>query len=249
MQSHKTFGSYGRVCLMLLLALSLTPILARAQNSITGELKGTVTDNGTQGYNINFLSDGIRATAPRDFNSSNYYLPVDAISEVSINSGNAPAQYGNGLTSINVITKSGTNSFHGSAFEYVQNTAFNARGFYNQTGTKAVEHWNEYGGSVGGPIVKNKLFFFFAYQRNPSSTPVSGLWSYPTAAMEAGDFYGIQGATGKAFSATGQLLGTYRPRRRSCRPTSRHPRAGMDFGMPRPGRRGTRHSPNLPDHQ
>lgn len=167
--------------------------------------------NGTQGYNINFLSDGSAATAPRDFNSSNYYLPIDAISEVSVNSGNAPAQYGNGLTSINVITKSGTNTFHGSAYEYLQNTALNARGFYNQTGPKAVEHWNEYGGSVGGPIIKNKLFFFFAYQRNPSSTPVSGLWSYPTAAMQAGNFYGIPGATGKAFSPTGTLLGTYDP--------------------------------------
>jgi len=167
--------------------------------------------NGTQGYNINFLSDGSSATAPRDFNSSNFYLPVDAMSEVSINSGNAPAQYGNGLTSINVITKSGTNNFHGSAFEYDQNTALNARGFYNQTGPKAVEHWNQYGGSVGGPIVKNKLFFFFAYQRNPSSTPVSGLWSYPTAAMQAGDFYGIQGATGKAFGANGILPTPYDP--------------------------------------
>jgi outer membrane receptor for ferrienterochelin and colicin len=90
--------------------------------------------NGTQGYNINFLSDGSAATAPRDFNSSNYYPPVDTISEVSINSGNAPAQYGNGLTSINVITKSGTNQFHGSAYEYDQNTDLNARGFYNTTG-------------------------------------------------------------------------------------------------------------------
>jgi len=178
----------------------------------SGEATGQgVGVNGTQGYNINFLSDGSSATAPRDFNSSNFYLPVDAISEVSINSGNAPAQYGNGLTSINVITKSGTNTFHGSAFEYVQNTALNARGFYNQTGTKAVEHWNEYGGSVGGPIVKNKLFFFFAYQRNPSSTPVSGLWSYPTAAMEAGDFYGIQGSTGKAFGPNGILSTPYDP--------------------------------------
>jgi outer membrane receptor protein involved in Fe transport len=177
-----------------------------------GEATGQgVGINGTQGYNINFLSDGSAATAPRDYNSSNYYLPVDAISEVSINSGNAPAQYGNGLTSINVITKSGTNTFHGSAYEYDQNTALNARGFYNQTGPKAVEHWNEYGGSVGGPIKKNKLFFFFAYQRNPSSTPVSGLWSYPTASMQAGDFYGIAGATGKAFSPTGTLLGTYDP--------------------------------------
>ena len=167
--------------------------------------------NGTQGYNINFLSDGSAATAPRDFNGSNYYMPVDAIAEVSISSGNAPAQYGNGLTSINVLTKSGTNQFHGSLFEFDQNTALNSRGFYNATGTKSVEHWNEYGGSVGGPVIKNKLFFFFTYQRNPSSAPNSGLYSYPTAAMEAGDFYGISGSTGKDFSPSGTLLGTYDP--------------------------------------
>ena len=167
--------------------------------------------NGTQGYNINFLSDGSAATAPRDFNGSNYYMPVDAIAEVSISSGNAPAQYGNGLTSINVLTKSGTNQFHGSLFEFDQNTALNSRGFYNATGTKSVEHWNEYGGSVGGPVIKNKLFFFFTYQRNPSSAPNSGLYSYPTAAMEAGDFYGISGDTGKDFSSSGTLLGTYDP--------------------------------------
>lgn len=167
--------------------------------------------NGTQGYNINFLMDGSSATASRDFNGSNNFTPIDAIAEVSVNSGNAPAQYGNGLTSVNAITKSGTNQFHGSAFEYDQNTAFNARGFYNTTGTKSVEHWNEYGGTIGGPILKNKLFFFFAFQRNPSSTPTSGLYSYPTAAMEAGNFYGIPGATGSAFSPSGTLLGTYDP--------------------------------------
>jgi outer membrane receptor protein involved in Fe transport len=167
--------------------------------------------NGTQSYNVNFLIDGSAATAPRDFNSSNYYMPVDAMAEVSVSSSNAPAQYGNGLTSINVITKSGTNQFHGSAFEFDQNTALNARGFYNVTGPKAVEHWNQYGGSVGGPVKKNKLFFFFAYQRNPSSTPTSGLYSYPTAAMQAGDFYGIPGSTGSAFGPAGTLLGTYDP--------------------------------------
>jgi signal transduction histidine kinase len=60
-------------------------------------------------------------------------MPLDAIGEISVNSGNASAQYGNGLTSINVITKSGTNQWHGSAYEFIQNTAFNARGFFNQT--------------------------------------------------------------------------------------------------------------------
>ncbi len=179
----------------------------------TGGVSGQqVGVNGTQGYNVNFLTDGSGGTDPRDFNNSNNILPIDSIAEVSVNSGNAPAQYGNGLTSVNVITKSGTNQWHGSAFEYVQNTVFNARGFYNQTGTKAVEHWNNYGGSVGGPIKKDKLFFFFTYQRNPSSTPASGLYSYPTTAMEAGDFSAFSEAKNNPhFSSTGSLLGTMDP--------------------------------------
>ncbi|MGA1984627.1 MAG: carboxypeptidase regulatory-like domain-containing protein [Candidatus Sulfotelmatobacter sp.] len=173
-----------------------------------GEANGqAVGVNGTQSYNVMFLSDGGPATAPRDFNGSNYYMPVDAIGEVSVNSANAPPQYGGGLTSVNVITKSGTNQWHGSGYEYIQNTAFNSRGYFDPApDVKSVEHWNTYGGSIGGPIIKNKLFFFFLYQRNPSSSPTSGLYSYPTAAMEAGDFYGIPGATGTAFSAAGVLL-------------------------------------------
>ena len=170
----------------------------------------TAGANGTQGYNIMFLSDGGPATAPRDFNGSNFYMPVDAIEEVSINSANAPPEYGGGLTSVNVITKSGTNRWHGSLYDYVQNTVFNSRNYLDpEPDIKSVEHWNTYGGSVGGPILKNKLFFFFLYQRNPSSSPASGLYTYPTAAMEAGDFFGISGATGTAFNpATGQLLAT-----------------------------------------
>jgi len=177
-----------------------------------GEANGqAIGVNGTQSYNVMFLSDGGPGTAPRDFNGSNYYMPVDAIGEVSISSANAPPEYGSGLTSINVITKSGTNQWHGSAYEYIQNTALNSRGFFNTTGPKSVEHWNTYGGSVGGPVIKNKLFFFFLYQRNPSSTPNSALYSYPTAAEEAGDFYGVPGSTGPAFSPTGTLLGTQDP--------------------------------------
>jgi len=166
--------------------------------------------NGTQAYNMNFMIDGSAATAPRDYNSSNFYMPLDSISEVAINSSNAPAQYGNGLAAINVITKSGTNAWHGDLFEYDQNTIFNARSVFNPApGAKSVEHWNNYGGSVSGPILRDKLFFFFTYQRNPSATPATGTYSYPTAAMQAGNFYGISGATGPAFDSSGILQGTY----------------------------------------
>ncbi len=179
-----------------------------------GEANGqAVGINGTQSYNVMFLSDGGPATAPRDFNGSNYYMPVDAIGEVSVNSANAGPQYGSGLATINVLTKSGTNQWHGSAYEYIQNTSLNARALNNPApGPKDVEHWNTYGGSLGGPILKNKLFFFFLYQRNPASTPTNGKYSYPTAAMAAGDFYGVPGATGAAFDpTTGMLLAPIDP--------------------------------------
>ncbi|HVR23197.1 MAG TPA: carboxypeptidase regulatory-like domain-containing protein [Candidatus Polarisedimenticolia bacterium] len=181
-----------------------------------GEANGQAAGvNGTQSYNIMFLSDGGPATAPRDFNGSNYYMPVDAIGEVSVNSANAPPQYGGGLTSVNVITKSGTNQWHGSGYEYIQNTAFNSRNFFDPApNVKSVEHWNTYGGSIGGPIIKNKLFFFFLYQRNPSSSPTSGLYTYPTAAMAAGDFYGVSGYNANpAFfnPTTGGLLAPIDP--------------------------------------
>ncbi|HUJ29713.1 MAG TPA: TonB-dependent receptor [Candidatus Acidoferrum sp.] len=166
--------------------------------------------NGTQAYNMNFMIDGSAATAPRDYNSSNFYMPLDSMSEVSINSSNAPAQYGNGLAAINVITKSGTNQWHGDIFEYNQNTVFNARSVGNPAPEpKNVEHWNNYGGSVGGPILRDKLFFFFTYQRNPSATPVTGNYYYPTAAMQAGDFYGMPGMNAGFFDANGILQGTY----------------------------------------
>src|SRR5579863_1563412 len=178
-----------------------------------GEANGqNIGVNGTQSYNVMFLSDGSAATAPRDFNGSNYYMPLDSIGEVSVSSANAPPEYGSGLTAINVITKSGTNQWHGSAYESIQNTAFNSRGYFNPAPEpKAVEHWNTYGASLGGPVIKNKLFFFFNYQHNPASTPTSGTYTYPTAAMEAGDFFGMTGSTGPAFNAAGILNGPYDP--------------------------------------
>ncbi|MGB6199738.1 MAG: TonB-dependent receptor [Candidatus Acidiferrales bacterium] len=146
--------------------------------------------NGTQGYNIGFTIDGSNATSPRDFNGSNNIVPVDTIAEVNINSFNSGPEYGNGLSAFNAVTKSGTNTWHGSGFLYDQNTVFEARSYTDVTGPKPPTHYNLFGGTVGGPIIKNKLFFFFAYQRLPSTSTVQGTYSYPTTAMEAGNFTG-----------------------------------------------------------
>jgi hypothetical protein len=134
------------------------------------------------------MIEGTGATDPRDGNASNNYPPIDAISEVNVNTANAGAQNGNGLLSFNVDLKSGTNRWHGSLFEFNQNDIFESRNYFNRTGKKAPVRWNEFGGSVGGPIIKNKLFFYFTYQRNPVSSSAFYQTTVPTDAMRNGDF-------------------------------------------------------------
>jgi outer membrane receptor protein involved in Fe transport len=147
-----------------------------------------VAVNGTQANTANFLIDGTSATDPRDVNASNNYPPIDSIAEVSISTANGGAQTGNSLLALNVTLKSGTNRFHGSVYEFVQNDVFNSRNFFQTTGKKAPERWNQYGASIGGPIIKNKLFFFFNYQRNPVSASSLQTTTVPTDAMRNGDF-------------------------------------------------------------
>jgi hypothetical protein len=147
----------------------------------------SVAVNGTQSYSANFQIEGSAATDPRDVNASDNYPPIDAIGEVSVNTANAGAQNGNSLLSLNVNLKSGTNRWHGSAFEFVQNDVFESRNFFN-SGKKSPVRWNEFGGSVGGPILKNKLFFYFTYQRNPVKAGNFYQTTVPTDAMRNGDF-------------------------------------------------------------
>jgi len=107
----------------------------------------------------------------------------DSIEEFKIQTSTYDAGYGrNPGANINVVTKSGTNDFHGSAFEFLRNTAFNANDFFRNAtvgqsgndGSKQVLNQNQYGGVFGGPIKKDKLFFFVSYQETKQTNGVSG---------------------------------------------------------------------------
>jgi outer membrane receptor protein involved in Fe transport len=140
--------------------------------------------NGTEGNSGTFLIEGSLAQEPRDANASDNYPPTDAIGEVNVQTSNFGAQYGNGVAAFNVLIKSGTNKFHGSLFEFNQNNDYNARNYFNPAPAPVAPlHWNEFGGSVGGPVLRDKLFFFFTYQRNPNTS--SGIYTttVPTTGM------------------------------------------------------------------
>ncbi len=147
---------------------------------------GNVGLNGTASYESNWLVDGGAGTIPASQNTDLLVVPLEAIAEVDLSTSNFSAEYGNGLSVFNVITKSGTNQWHGSLFEFVQNDKLEARNFFAPTITPL--RWNEYGGSVGGPIKRDKAFFFFSYQNNPTNTVTPTFYTYPTAAMRTGDF-------------------------------------------------------------
>ena len=144
--------------------------------------------NGTEPFSENWLINGSTDTFAANNNNPDIVgnVPMDSIGEVKVSTNNFSAQYGNGPSVFNVITKSGTNHWHGSLFEFIQNTAFNARNYFAPKVTPT--HWNQYGATLGGPIRRNKAFFFFTFQqmRNISYSP--SYMTVPTAAMRQGDF-------------------------------------------------------------
>ena len=130
-----------------------------------------ISINGNLPNYANYLQDGGVVQLPVSNNVDNTLF--EAVSEVQVTTSSFSAEYGIGGAVFNQITKSGTNSYHGSAYEYWQNTALNAAPFFgipNSTGGFTPQkagylRYDEYGGSIGGPIIKNKLFVFFVVDK------------------------------------------------------------------------------------
>src|SRR5260370_916070 len=112
---------------------------------------------------------------------------LEAIQEVNVKTNSYSADNGRTLSAvINIVTKSGTNDFHGSAYEFVRNQNFDARNFF--AATRPLNHQNQFGGSLGGPIKKDKTFFFVDYDQDPISNEIASIVTVPTAKMHNGDF-------------------------------------------------------------
>src|SRR5262249_46415127 len=129
------------------------------------------------------------------YNNLNLPLPFpDAMQEFKVETSGLAAQYGfHSSGAVNAVTKSGTNEFHGSAFEFLRNGSLNARNAFDlaNDGLKR----NQFGGTIGGPVLRKKLLFFGAYQRTTARSRPSANRAYiPTEDMLNGDFRAITSA-------------------------------------------------------
>ena len=150
-----------------------------------GEQQANINGSGPGG--VNYQLDG---TSHNDtYLNTNLPFPnPDAVQEFNLQSTNVTAEYGNAVGgTVNIVTKSGTNDIHGTAFEFLRNGALNARNFF------APKHdtlnRNQFGGSIGGPVVKDKLFYFGTFQGTRVHTAAEGRIAFvPTDAQRRGDF-------------------------------------------------------------
>jgi hypothetical protein len=147
--------------------------------------------NGQLPYSNGFLLDGTE-------NHSNVLGLVlinpnpDALEEFKVTSSNYDAEFGNvSGAMLQGTTKSGTNRLHGSLFEYLRNDVFNAADYFTRLNPPI--RWNQFGGSVGGALKKDKIFGFFAYQGTRRRTGGSSIYTTPTAAEGAGDLTALLG--------------------------------------------------------
>ena len=158
-----------------------------SSNNLTAGMATSI--NGNLPF-ASMLQDGATTTLPMSQNSD--VTVFETTAEVKVSSSAFSAQYGVGDVVYNQITKSGGDKFHGAGYEYFQNNALNAATYAFGTGTIPVLHFNNFGGAVGGPILKHKAFFFFDYDRTIDHGGAStGFSTEPTSAMMSGDFTGM----------------------------------------------------------
>ncbi|MGH9824265.1 MAG: carboxypeptidase regulatory-like domain-containing protein, partial [Blastocatellia bacterium] len=169
----------------------------------TGSSSVAISVAGGQETSTNYVLDG----GDNNDAFSNVNLPFpfpDAIQEFSVQTSTLTARYGlHSGAVVNVVTKSGSNGFHGDAFEFLRNGAVNAKHFFTPPGRNDdTLKRNQFGGTLGGPILKDRLLFFGGYQgtRNREAPPTTTV-VVPTAAALAGDFSGLESGACQASGA------------------------------------------------
>src|SRR4051794_36331982 len=150
------------------------------------------SSNGQRATSNNFLVDGVDNN--NAFAGEAAQLPsIDSIQEFEVQTNTFAAEYGRNTGSVvNLVTKSGTNQLHGSLYEFFRNDVLDARNYFNKdTFPKSGLHLNQFGGTLGGPIIKNNTFFFLNYEGFRRRAGITRITNVPTLDQRAGIFAGL----------------------------------------------------------
>ena len=165
--------------------------------------------NGSRGASADILMDGASITnfEPNGGVTQAVYQPsAEAVEEFKVQQTNFSAEYGfSGASIVNMVTRSGTNAFHGSAYDFIRNTITDANNWFNDQAGIPIPpvHRNDFGGTIGGPIFKNKTFFFFDWDGTLASSMNTYLAGVPSSAMRTGDFGEVCTSQGGSFNSSG----------------------------------------------
>jgi Carboxypeptidase regulatory-like domain/TonB-dependent Receptor Plug Domain len=167
-----------------------------------------VSSSGARGNTTNYVLDG-GSNNDHYSNGPNPMPNPDALQEFSVQTNSFSAEYGRNVGAIvNAVTRAGTNQFHGLGFGYFRHYKFNANNFFTPGVDDGLKR-SQYGGTIGGPIVRNKTFFFGSYQgTNEKRRPTTRSSLVPTAAMRSGDFSAISRQLRNPF--TGEIFANNR---------------------------------------
>jgi hypothetical protein len=152
-----------------------------------GTTQNSLTIGGSQPGTTSYLEDGVNNIAMLT-KTANIQPSIEAVQEVNIEQNGASARYQEPST-VNVITKGGTSAFHGRAYDFLKNDAFNAKNYFDTTKTPL--RYNQFGANVGGPILKGKLFFFFDFAALREGQSGRTYAEVPTSAERSGNFTGV----------------------------------------------------------
>ena len=185
----------------------LTPGVGGTIGNAYGDLRYTI--NGARPRTSDTLVDGVTATFPTVTGGVgiSVFPSVDAIQEFKVLGATYAAEFGRSLGSvINVVYKSGTNDFHGSAYEFFRDSAFDSRNFFQKQRGEELGDFSrhQFGGAAGGPLQKGKMFYLLSFEGLRESAFSSTTTTVPSALERQGDF-------SRTFAANGQLIRIFNP--------------------------------------
>ncbi len=181
----------------------LTPGVTGTVGNSYGEMRYSV--NGARARTMDTMVDGVSAAHPtvNGFNGISVFPSVDAVEEFKLLGADYPAEFGRSLGSVlNVVFKSGTNAWHGTAYEFLRNSKVDANNFFdNRRGQPLLSYKrSQFGGVFNGPIIKNKTFFMVSFEALRERRADSTFASVPTSLKRGGDFSATRTTAGQAIT-------------------------------------------------